>query len=420
MTSRSILTKKVKKPQADDAPAALKRWAINKATSGDQNYLQGLLKANKLRQLNEMPTRIKKEVGKLIALQNKIPRPLFATVMTEGNGHDSYLFPRGRYKGIDRSIQKPVIRSYIQAVSPTRRRPANNGSGRGELAEDLVNPNNPLTARVITNRLWHHLFGRGIVATVDNFGVLGAKPSHPELLDHLAMNLIKEKWSLKKMIKKMVLSSTFRSSTTPSKIAKDTDPLKIYLQSMPVRRLEAEAIRDTLLSVSGRLSHKQFGNPVSIHLTAFMNGRGRPRKSGPLDGANRRSIYIAVRRNFLSPFMLSFDTPLPVTTFGKRNTTNVPAQALTLMNDPFVLDQAKHFATDLIKEHPTVKKRIQALYQRAYNRQPSRDEAKEFSEFLNSKKSELKLTTKQAKDSHAIWTDICHIIFNTKEFIYLF
>ena len=399
--------------------AAIKRWASSKATPADQQRLIDLLKNNQISQLDKLSNKTQQEIKHLIHLQNKIPKPILASVMTEGNGHNVHLFPRGGYKGIDRSIQKEIPRSYIKAISPIRQK-TKRGSGRLQLANDLTNPQNPLTARVITNRLWHHIFGRGIIASVDNFGVLGSKPSHPQLLDHLALDIIKENWSLKKMIRKMVLTSTFKTSTASSVLAMEIDPQKIYLQSMPIRRLQAEAIRDSLLTASGRINLKQFGPSVPIHLTAFMNGRGRPKTNGPLDGASRRSIYTATRRNFLSPFMLSFDTPMPVTTFGKRNTTNVPAQALTLMNDPFVLDQAKHFATDLIKKHKTYELKINAIFQRAYNRPPTTLEKENFIKYITTKEIENKFTQAQANNSHPIWTDLCHIIFNTKEFIYLF
>jgi hypothetical protein len=118
----------------------------------------------------------------------------------------------------------------------------------------------------------------------------------------------------------------------------------IYFTKCESGRLEGESIRDTMLKVSGQLDPKPFGPSEKIHLTSFMTGRGRPRKSGPLDGANRRSIYVEVRRNFLSPFLTTFDTPIPFTTFGKRAQSNVPAQSLILMNDPFVIEQAKAWA----------------------------------------------------------------------------
>ena len=142
----------------------------------------------------------------------------------------------------------------------------------------------------------------------------------------------------------MVTSSTYRMASVPQGDAERLDPTNTFLHRMNVRRLEAEAIRDALLAVSGRLEPTMYGPSVPVHLTSFMEGRGRPGQSGPLDGDGRRSLYLNVRRNFLNPMFLAFDTPVPFSTMGRRNVSNVPAQALTLMNDPLVVGQARLWA----------------------------------------------------------------------------
>ena len=156
--------------------------------------------------------------------------------------------------------------------------------------------------------------------------------------------------SIKRMIRYIVLSRTYQMSShaDPAAVA----AIRRICSGIIVRRSDwkAKSIRDALLSLSGRLDATQFGEPVPIHLTSFMDGRGRPGKSGPLDGAGRRSIYTAVRRNFLSPFMLTFDTPVPFSTMGRRNVSNVPAQALILMNDPLVVELASKWAERAIDE----------------------------------------------------------------------
>src|SRR5262249_54545860 len=157
----------------------------------------------------------------------------------------------------------------------------------------------------------------------------------PELLDYLASDFVKRGWSTKQMIRSLVLSQTYQMSSHLTD-AESADPDNQLWNRMPIKRLEGEAIRDSLLAVSGRLDRAPFGKSVPIHLTQFMQGRGRPKDSGPLDGNGRRSIYISVRRNFLSPMMLAFDTPNPFSTVGRRTVSNVPAQALILMNDPLV------------------------------------------------------------------------------------
>ncbi len=279
---------------------------------------------------------IRKEIGNLNA---QTPEPELAIGITEGTGEDEHVFVRGNHKQLG-----PVVeRRFLSAISA---RPLNpdNGSGRLELAQKITAPNNPLTSRVIVNRVWQHLLGRGIVESVDNFGVLGSRPSHPELLDHLASTFQAEGWSLKKLIRRIVLTRTYQMSSQPVAAGEKVDPRNELLHRARIKRLSGEAIRDSMLHISGQLDPTMFGPSIPIHLTNFMQGRGRPSESGPLDGGRRRSVYVAVKRNFLSPMMLAFDTPAPFNTIGRRTQSNVPAQALILMNDPFVVGQAEKWA----------------------------------------------------------------------------
>src|SRR5207253_3110480 len=150
------------------------------------------------------------------------------------------------------------------------------GSGRPELARQMTAPaRNPFLARVMVNRVWHHLFGRGLVGPVDNFGVLGEAPTHPELLDYLAARFVREGWSIKKLIRELVLSSAYRMSSHPGGKAEQIDPQNLLLHRMRVRRLEGEAIRDSILAISGRLDERLYGKSVPVHLTPFQDGRGR-------------------------------------------------------------------------------------------------------------------------------------------------
>jgi hypothetical protein len=198
-------------------------------------------------------------------------------------------------------------------------------SGRLALAQWIGDPANPLTARVMVNRVWKHHFGHGLVRTPDNFGKTGERPSHPELLDWLAASFVESGWSVKKLHKEIVLSAAYRMASRPAPA--DSDPRNDLLSYMPVRRLEGEAIRDAMLAVSGRLHPKPFGPSVVPHISKYQDGRGK-QASGPLDGDGRRSIYIQVRRNFLTPMFLAFDYPLPVSTIGSRTVSTVPSQAL--------------------------------------------------------------------------------------------
>ena len=290
-----------------------------------------------------------------IAQQNEIAARIqtdsqTAPAMFDGSGADQFVLARGQAK----SPGAQVPRRFLEAIAGPDQPEIKHGSGRLELARQIVDPVNPLTSRVIVNRVWYHLFGRGIVATVDNFGVLGQRPSHPELLDYLSARFIREQgWSIKGLIRELVLSRAYQMSSRPADDdAEKADPDNHLLHRANLRRLEGEAIRDAMLAVSGRLNPKLGGPSVPVHLNEFMEGRGRP-ASGPLDGDGRRSIYIGVRRNFLQPMMLAFDTPIPFNCMGRRNVSNVPAQALILMNDPFVVEQAKVWAQRSADREPT-------------------------------------------------------------------
>ena len=250
------------------------------------------------------------------------------------------------------------------------------GSGRLELARRMVDPAaNPLLPRVLVNRLWKHHFGEGIVKTTDDFGAMGRTPSHPELLDWLAAEFVGGGWSLKAMHRLMVMSSTYRMVSVPRATPSGSTRPMPSLHRMNVRRLEAEAIRDSLLAVSGRLEPSMYGPSVPVHLTSFMEGRGRPGQSGPLDGDGRRSLYLNVRRNFLNPMFLAFDMPVPFSTMGRRNVSNVPAQALTLMNDPMVVGQARLWARRVMRNGQSARVRLDQLYETAFGRRPTDQEA---------------------------------------------
>ena len=284
------------------------------------------------------------------------------------------------------------------------------------LANLIASSENPLTSRVMVNRIWLHLFGRGIVPTPDDFGPQGQLPSHPELLDWLAHDFATHGWSIKRMIRQIVLSRTYGQASVPhpaldpDKIAL-TDPQNKWLHRMPVRRLQAEAIRDALLAVSGKLNPQTYGPGVPTHLTAFMTGRGA-RPSGPLDGHGRRSIYQAVYRNFLNPFLLAFDMPSPFGPKGRRSSSNVPAQALTLMNDPFVQRMAVIWAKSTAQIHDP-QNRAQHMYEQAVGHRPDESKTDQLLAFLD-KQGEL-----YGQKDHRAWNDLAHALFNLKGFSYL-
>ena len=249
-------------------------------------------------------------------LDESTPAPLSVIALCDGDSENEFVFIRGSHK----NLGKEAPRGLLVALAGENQPSPSQGSGRLELAHRMTAHDNPVTGRVAVNRIWHHLFGRGIVPSVDDFGKMGQPPSHPALLDWLAHQFTQEHgWSIKSAIRQIVLSSTYRMScdtaADPNLVA-SVDPDNVLLHRAPVRRLTAEALRDSMLQLSGRIDRTMFGPSVPQHLTTFMEGRGRPGKNGPLDGDGRRSIYLEVRRNFLSPMMLAFDRPSPFKRHG--------------------------------------------------------------------------------------------------------
>ena len=212
----------------------------------------------------------------------------------------------------------------------------------------------------------------------------------------------------------MVLSSTYQMASQAKAQADEVDPDNKWLHKMPVRRLEAEAIRDAVLAVSGRLDRTLYGPSVPPHLTPFMVGRGRPAVSGPLDGKGRRSVYLAVRRNFLNPMFLAFDYPTPFSTMGRRSVSNVPAQALTMMNNPFLLQQAELWGKKMFGEEGlTPRQRVEKMYAAALGRPASDRESEQALAFLETQSAVY------GRNDARPWTDLAHVLFNLKEFIFI-
>ncbi len=347
------------------------------------------------------------------ALVAGLSKPVLVPALVEGSPVDERVFIRGGH----RNLGDVVPRGLIAALVPPGR---SRVSSRLEIASVIASRDNPLTARVIVNRLWHHLFGRGLVSTVDNFGVLGQPPTHPELLDYLASDFMDHGWSLKHTIRRIVQSRTYQMASTTAKGTDQRDPANRWYHRAAVRRLPAESIRDALLAVSRRLDAAMEGPSVPAYLSPLAQGRGRPARSGPLDGAGRRTIYLEVRRNFLHPFWLAFDGPIPFSTIGRRNVSNVPAQGLAMMNDPFVRQQAVRMAHLLIRMRPEddVDDRLEWVMIRLYGRPPNENDIAAVDRFLRSQHAAY-LAAKQPADDAAIWTDVCHSLMNTKEFLFL-
>jgi hypothetical protein len=399
----------------------VRRWADDKLTSAEEPagriaVVNWLLEHSSLFATETDASSAQETIAAVLqeyrALSAQILPPKRVVAMTDGTSENAHLLIRGNHKKPGQLISRRFLEVLAGVDQPEPKR----GSGRLSLARKIADPANPLTARVMVNRLWLHHFGRGIVASPDNFGRQGQPPSHPRLLDWLAAEFIDSGWSIKHMHRLMVLSATYRMSSRIQNAAEEeTDPQNRLLHRMPIRRLEGEAIRDGLLAISGSLVEKHYGAGVLPFLTPFMEGRGRPQRSGPLDGDGRRSIYINVRRNFLTPMFLAFDLPTPFTTVGRRSVSNVPAQALTMMNNPFVLQQAAVWAKRVLAEPGSAPRdRIGRLYESAFARLPTDMEMHAALEFLEEQGQEY-----GGRSDPRTWTDLCHVLINVKEFVFV-
>ena len=358
------------------------------------------------------------------ALEAKIPEPARAPTMRDGTGINEHVFVRGNHKTLGIEAPRATLEAFGQPAFTCT------GSGRLELAQAVTDPTNPLVTRVIVNRLWQHHFGEGIVRSPDDFGAQGQPPTHPELLDWLASELVKptehqqganaprSPWSLKRMHRLVLLSTAYRQSSTAERGAAPADPHLLdpqnkLLHRQNVQRLEAEAIRDSVLAASGRLDPKMGGPGVLPYLSEHQVGRGRP-ESGPLDGKGRRSIYLQVRRNFISPMFTAFDYPTPFTCIGRRTVSNVPAQALVMLNNPFVLQQAEQWAKRVLATPGTARSAVRDMYTTAFGRPPTKDELAGATEFVAEQAKEY------GKPDHPkAWTDFAHVLLNAKEFIFV-
>lgn len=340
----------------------------------------------------------RKELSEAVAA---LPVSPTIPAMADGNGIDSYVYLRGNHK----MHGEPAPRSFLSAVPAKMGRAPQHSSGRLELADTVLAADNPLPPRVLVNRVWHHLFGRGIVQSVDNFGALGDRPTHPELLDWLARDFVRSGWSLKHAIRTVVTSQTYRQSSRARADAADVDGNNDLVHRQNVRPLEAEMVRDSLLSISGSLDPQLYGRSIEQPREAITNARGRPGRHDPLDGRGRRSIYLAVRRNFMNEIMLAFDQPTPFATVGRRNTSNVPAQALALANAPLVHEFCKRFTDRVLAHSKNPAQRLQLAYRLAFGRVPSTRELHRLLAFVE-----------QPGDERTIWFDVLHALINTTEF----
>ena len=349
-------------------------------------------------QLRELKSRIKTLENELKNLKAKPAASPQVIAAEEGkNPGDINIALRGNVHNVGPKTPRGFIKALQNA--PTPELPPHS-SGRSELAEWISSPENPLTARVFVNRVWHHLFGRGIVGSVDNFGHMGQTPTHPELLDYLALQFIEEGWSIKKLIRQIMLSRVYQLSSSPGTTQEEVDLENLLHWRQNRRRLQAEAIRDSILSVSGSLDRSLGGATVKP---------GTKTEYGYKFEGTRRSIYTPVFRNTLPEIMQVFDFADPNLVTGERTTSSVATQALFLMNNPFVRQQAEEASSRLLAEKETSNNaRIDHAYRLALGRNPTVEEKNIILDYI-----------KNAEKPQPAWAQVFQSLFASLDFRYL-
>jgi hypothetical protein len=360
-------------------------------------------------------TRAQQYREELAALEKAAPELPSAMGVAEAKATDSAVLRRGNPLTPGRAVPRrfpAVLAGEDQPPLPA------DHSGRLELARWLTHPDHPLTSRVLVNRLWRWHFGQGLVRSVDNFGLLGKRPTHPELLDWLARRFVAGGWSVKALHRLVMLSATYQMSTAHDPAAAAADPDNRLLGHMNRRRLEAEAIRDSLLAVGGLLD-RTAGGPALSHVKNREFLFDHTSKDKTAYDSRRRSLYLPVVRNHLYDVFQLFDATDATVASGDRATTTVPTQALFMMNSPLVAEASDHLATRLLARADLDDAgRVRLLYRTAYGRPPTAREAERAKDAVAGFDEALRTAeTDTGRRQARAWALFCHVILAANEFV---
>jgi len=373
-----------------------------------------LVNGNKLDMTAELR---KSHTDELNAAYEKMSAIPTAMAVEDGTVSDMPVLLRGNHL----TPSGPVARGVPRILAG--RRPfsvAARASGRRELAEWLASPENPLTARVMVNRIWQWHMGTGIVASVDNFGRLGQRPRNPELLDWLAMRFVESGWSIKAMHRLIMCSSTYRMSSRDNQAARQVDPQNQLLWRMPPRRLQAEELRDSLLMVSGQLDNTMGGRTLPIRNHKIMSG-SEISKCNAVHQQPRRTVYLPVIRSGLHEFLTTFDFPDPSVPAGRRHATTVAPQALYMMNAPLMDTAAQRVARMLMTSAGSMTAdRVRAAYELLLTRRATPGDVSQWKRFID-RRMQLAVKTGLPADAAelAAWESLARVLFSSNTFIYV-
>lgn len=318
--------------------------------------------------------------------------------------------------GDSKKLGAPIPRGFLSACSAS---PVNaidpKQSGRLQLARWITSPEHPQTARVIVNRVWLHLFGEGLVRTPDDFGTTGERPTHPELLDHLARQFMDDGWSLKRLIRRLTLSRTYQLSSQSDASHREADPENRLFGHQSRRRLTAEALRDAMLTATGSLDPQPAHGSLIQHRDVLIN------ELPPLhQPSQQRSVYLLMLRNSMPPELTPFNLPDAIQVAGKRDASTLATQALYLLNNPFIIGQSQHFAARLQSASDDDAARIRLAHRQAFAREATASEVQRGLDFLREADLMLASSATDAAPGHSsAWTAYCQVLLASNELRYV-
>ncbi len=403
-----------------------KRQKIDKHNEGVQQQIKKLEEQSKAAETDGKETEVAQLKGKIQQLRQTLRSySKIQALWDVGPAPRSRILRRGDPNSPGPAIEPGFPEILSNGRSTAAQRPIDTvGESSGlrlALARWLTEPDHPLTARVIVNRIWHHHFGRGIVETPGNFGRSGSSPTHPELLDWLTVDFIERGWSLKRLHKLIMTSTVFRQTSTDvfQSRAREVDPDNKLLWRMPLRRLEAEIIRDAVLAVSNRLDATPDGPPVKI--TNPVSGLSREKNSPTPTSHQRRSLYLFARRVYPLSFLEVFDSPIMPVNCTQRMTSATVLQSFTQLNDTFILEQAAAVAQQIQQLAPgDAEQQIQNAWKTVLSRKPDASEVERCREFLESQEAVYQDENSSAAEKSSLaLKDLCHMLLCANEFLYI-